>query len=165
PAAGYPVPVREDGTVMLPDVGPVPVLGLSVAEAREVIRRAYLEKKVQPKEAERAMVTLLHQRSQEVIVFRQEATVMAIDPSGAAFTPNRRGTGHLVELPGYENDVLHALAQTGGLPGLDAYNEVLIFRNCFRDADGRALVLNQLQGPAAGRLPCGLGSPQVGRIP
>ena len=39
-----------------------------------------------------------------------------------------RGTGHLVALPAYENDVLSALARTGGLPGLDAVNEVVIER-------------------------------------
>ena len=35
----------------------------------------------------------------------------------------------MVELPTYENDLLHALTATGGLPGVDAQNEVWIFRN------------------------------------
>jgi hypothetical protein len=40
----------------------------------------------------------------------------------------KRGTGKLVKLPAGENDVLHALAETGGLPGLDARNEIVIVR-------------------------------------
>ncbi len=35
--------------------------------------------------------------------------------------------------PPYENDGLHALAQTGGLPRLDAVNEVVIQRSYFQD--------------------------------
>jgi len=45
----------------------------------------------------------------------------------------KRGAGFAVDLPAYENDVLHALALTGGLPGLDAVNEVVIQRGYFQD--------------------------------
>ncbi len=31
-------------------------------------------------------------------------------------------------MPAYENDVLSALSQTGGLPGLDVFNEVVVFK-------------------------------------
>ena len=45
-----------------------------------------------------------------------------------------------VDLPAYENDVLNALARTGGLPGLDAQNEVVIERGSAADfADPEAL--------------------------
>src|SRR5262249_24426124 len=47
-----------------------------------------------------------------------------------------------IDLPAYENDVLHALTRTGGLPGLDARNEVVIERGAAAGA-GAA-------GPAAG---------------
>jgi len=40
----------------------------------------------------------------------------------------RRGTGAAVDLPAYENDVLNALNRTGGLPGVDALNEVIVQR-------------------------------------
>ena len=33
-----------------------------------------------------------------------------------------------MELPAFQNDVLHALALTGGLPGVDAANEIVILR-------------------------------------
>ena len=32
------------------------------------------------------------------------------------------GTGQIIDLPAYQNDVLTALARTGGLPGTDAKN-------------------------------------------
>jgi hypothetical protein len=40
----------------------------------------------------------------------------------------KRGQAEVVDLPAYENDVLHALAATGGLPGLDCINQVWILR-------------------------------------
>ena len=41
---------------------------------------------------------------------------------------HKRGTGQALELPIGENDVLTALAKTGGMPGIDAINEVVIER-------------------------------------
>jgi hypothetical protein len=52
-------------------------------------------------------------------------------------------------LPAYENDVLHALAQTGGLPGLDAVNEVVIQRGYFQEGSDREMLLQELQAPHA----------------
>jgi hypothetical protein len=40
----------------------------------------------------------------------------------------RRGTGNVLNLPAGENDVLNALARTGGLPGTDALTEVYVER-------------------------------------
>ncbi len=40
-----------------------------------------------------------------------------------------RGSGQVIDLPIYENDVLHALASTGGLPGTDAKRELWVIRN------------------------------------
>jgi hypothetical protein len=54
-----------------------------------------------------------------------------------------------VDLPAYENDVLHALAATGGLPGLDAVNEVVIQRGYFQDGPERDALLQELQAPPA----------------
>ena len=52
-----------------------------------------------------------------------------------SFSSGRQGTGTIVELPAYENDVLDALNMTGGLPGPDAMNEVIIQRGGFRRDD------------------------------
>jgi hypothetical protein len=41
---------------------------------------------------------------------------------------SHKGTATTVELPAYENDVLNALNRSGGLPGTDAKNEVIVQR-------------------------------------
>jgi protein involved in polysaccharide export with SLBB domain len=127
PAAGYPVTVREDGTVALPLVDPVPVQGLSLAQAEDAVRAAYTKKGILPAGKERVLVTLLQPRTYHVVVVRQESNG-TVAVSDATFPGSKRGTGHLIDLPAYENDVLHALIETGGLPGLDAYNSVIIHR-------------------------------------
>jgi hypothetical protein len=40
----------------------------------------------------------------------------------------KKGQAAVVDLPAYENDVLHALTATGGLPGLDCVNQVWVLR-------------------------------------
>ena len=41
---------------------------------------------------------------------------------------DKSASGALVKLPAYQNDILHALVETGGLPGLNAKNEVKVLR-------------------------------------
>jgi hypothetical protein len=49
--------------------------------------------------------------------------------TGPGVSGARRGAGMVVDLPAYENDVLTALTETGGLPGFDAKNEISIERH------------------------------------
>jgi hypothetical protein len=134
PAVGYPVPVENDGTVNLPLIGAVPVANLSLAEAHAAIRKIYLAKALLPAGRDRVIVTLLQPRVYHVVVLRQESVGFSAGTEGIG----KRGTGHVVELPAYENDVLHALAQTGGLPGLDACNQVIIYRGFFHGKQDQA---------------------------
>jgi protein involved in polysaccharide export with SLBB domain len=165
PGAGFPVEIQADGHVTLPFVAPVKVQGLSLVEAEEAIRRRYVDKGLVKPDLDRVLVTMIQQRLTSVLVFRQEAASFTLGAQGVVSTA-KRGTGSVIDLPGYENDVLHALAQTGGLPGLDAYNEVIIFRGGFRTPAERALLLQQLEscrdGPDA---LLGGHCPQVIRIP
>ena len=127
PAIGYPVPIREDGTLALPFIAPIKVEGRSLVEATKQIRDAYLYPKVILNEGEdQIIVTLIRKRMVRVLVIREE--------SGGAADISKRGTGHVVDLPAYENDVLRALSETGGMPGTDAKNEVLIYRGMYSDA-------------------------------
>src|SRR6202022_2155629 len=90
----------------------------------------------------RIIVTLQHRRTYHVQVIREDAPIngntVTIGTVGLGTgtelveSTSRHGTGHEVELPAYENDVLHALAQTGGLPGTDAIDEIVIERPPFR---------------------------------
>ncbi len=149
PASGYPVTVQEDGSIALPSVTPLAVAGLSLNEARDAIRNLYLAKKLIQPENDRIFVTLLQGRQYQVVVMRQETGAFTVGPYGP-IASSKRGTGSVVDLPAYENDVLHALALTGGLPGLDAYNEIIIQRDGFHDAGDRDAVLKHLEGAPVG---------------
>jgi protein involved in polysaccharide export with SLBB domain len=142
PALGYPLPVREDGTVPLPLAGPVNVKGLTLIQAQEKIQRAYREPKKLLPEGRIPIVTLIRPRVYRVLVVRQDSPGGAAIPqtgiglgaflaqgvgSGTSATGSR-GTGATIELPAYENDILTALTRTGGLPGYNAVNEVVIQR-------------------------------------
>jgi hypothetical protein len=48
------------------------------------------------------------------------------------------GTGYEISLPAYENDVLHALALTGGFPGSNAVRKIVIYRESARRPPPRA---------------------------
>lgn len=129
PAVGFPFPVRKDGTISLPQVDPILIQGKTVAEAQDIVRDVYIKKELLPKGRERVIVTLMQQRQYRVMVFRQEAGGFTTTGVGNIISSaNKRNTGHFVDLAAYENDVLTALAQTGGLPALDVFNMVIIFK-------------------------------------
>src|SRR5262249_54563229 len=73
------------------------------------------------------LVSLMRPRQTRVQVIRQDSGSVTIGPGVVANT--RRGSGATVDLPAYENDVLNALTRTGGLPGLDAINEIMVQRD------------------------------------
>jgi protein involved in polysaccharide export with SLBB domain len=156
PALGYPLVVQDDGKIMLPMVGAVSVQGMTVNQAAAAIRKAYLDAEKIKADVDRVVVTLLNPRQQHVIVFRQEAANLLIGPEGVT-SGTKRGTGQEVDLPAYENDVLHALAVSGGLPGLDAYDEVIIYRHCFRDGSGREAVRLGMEAQQPGHAALALG--------
>jgi len=165
PAVGFPITIRSDGTVSLPFVDPVSLAGMSIEEAQAAVRDAYLKSKILQPGRERVLVTLLRRRVEQVLVFREDAGAQAPTGTGVGSTSRsfgvtfgaggssatlKRGAGFAVDLPAYENDVLHALAQTGGLPGLDAVNEVVIQRGYFQDGIDREALVGKLEGLPSG---------------
>jgi protein involved in polysaccharide export with SLBB domain len=137
PAIGYPVPVREDGSLALPFVAPIRVQGLSIVAATEKIRQAYTTPRaiIKP-DSDQVIITLIRKRTTRIMVIREEA--------GGKEGVSKRGTGHVVDLPAYENDVLRALTETGGMPGTDAKNEVMIYRGMFNEAVSYDQIMSQL---------------------
>lgn len=130
PSIGYPVLVQENGSINVPFTDPISVAGMSIDEAREAIRIAVTEKKqLVPKDRARIYVSLMQPRRYHIIVVRQDASGAGVDVATGILGSTRRGAGFPVDLPAYENDVLNALARTGGLPGFDAMNEVIVQRN------------------------------------
>jgi hypothetical protein len=75
-----------------------------------------------------------------------------------------RGSADVVDLPAYENDLLHALAVTGGLPGTDAAREIWIFKRSGLQ-DPHAICAEELQARTANFVEGETGNNQVVRIP
>lgn len=147
PAIGFPIPIREDGTVALPLISPIKVMGLTLAQAEQAIRDRYIAEGILIQGRDRIIVTLLRKRTYEIMVIREDqGTTNYTTAQGMLLAgPAKRGAAFSVDLEAYENDVLHALTETGGLPGLDAQNEVIILRGSFLDAQGRNSLLSELQ--------------------
>lgn len=131
---GYPIPVLEDGTVSLPLIDPVQVRGMSLREAQDTIKKAYLDKEIL-KEPVKILVTLLRPRHYRVLVVRQDSggTGQSFTYGGNLQFTAKRGSGVVLELPAYENDILTVLTRSGGFPGNDAQNEVLIQRGMAKE--------------------------------
>lgn len=159
PALGFPVPIQEDGNIALPYLDPLKLAGQSLSEATESIKAAYISAQILPKGQENIIVTLIRRRTVRVQVIREE--------SGGREGVAKRGTGQTIDLPAYENDVLHALNETGGLPGTDAKNEIYIIRGSFTEGRNQDEIIAQI---LSSKQPCDCPSPlpddpSVTRIP
>ncbi len=150
PSIGYPIAVQDDGTLSLPLVEPLNVDGLTLDQVRDAIRDTYIEEDILRAEKARPIVTLIRERTYDVIVVREDASQIGGGGGG-----NIRGgsdfsaSGGLVKLPAYQNDILHALVQTGGLPGLNAKNEVKVLRASQADQRKRAQFIRDFNVAAA----------------
>lgn len=141
PTVGYPIQVRDDHTISLPQIPPLLVYGMTLHEVEQAILKAYTvdNKILNPSEA-LVMVSLQRPRITRVLVVRQEATTSLSAPSGAGSVnigTTGKGTARTVTLKAYENDVLHALARSegvDGLPGLNAENVIYVIRRRARAA-------------------------------
>jgi protein involved in polysaccharide export with SLBB domain len=148
PALGFPVPIQEDGTIALPYVDAIPLKGKTLTEATQAIKNAYIAAQILIKGEENIIVTLIRRRSVRVQVIREE--------SGGVEGVSKRGTGQTIDLPAYENDVLHALNETGGLPGTDAKNEIFIIRGSFEEGRNQDEIIAHLR---AAQQPCDCPTP------
>jgi hypothetical protein len=131
------VPVREDGTIALPLIDPVKVTGLSIAEAQVEIVKAYtVTRKILQPGRERVIISLMQPRQYHVLVAREDGGAVETASTGGfggysggtSITETRRSIGVSLDLPAYENDLLNALMRTGGVPGFEAEDYVIIQR-------------------------------------
>jgi hypothetical protein len=129
-----PVLIGTGGAVSLPRIAPVNVTGKTLTEAADIVRQAYQDGGIIA-EGQPVSVTLVKARVQRVLVLRED-----IESNAPTFLPKtsmsytRRGEGDIVDLPAYENDVLHLLAATGGLPGIETYSHVWILKSTSPEA-------------------------------
>lgn len=147
PSIGYPIPVQEDGTLSLPLLEPLNVENLTLEQVRDAIRDAYIDNDILRPEKARPIVTVIKERTYDVIVIREDNAQRGGGGGGGGGEirglTDDSATGGLVKLPAYQNDILHALVQTGGLPGLTAKNEVLILRASKADKRKRAQFMRE----------------------
>jgi protein involved in polysaccharide export with SLBB domain len=178
PGVGYPVRVLSNGTITLGRLGTVNVKGLSIEGADKAIRALAVKEGLFAAGKEKVSVSLQQPREFRVLVIRQDSAGQEFGGGGnltgrsvgfvVGFGGNaprgaRRGQGFALKLPAYENDLLNALARTGGFPGTDAQNEIIIERGSFKtDADRDALIREMENGGAC--IP-GAGHRNLIRIP
>jgi protein involved in polysaccharide export with SLBB domain len=134
---GLPVPVQEDGTIQLPQLDPIMVKGMTLKEVREAILKQIVEEKkiLQPGKG-RVSVDLLQPRRYRVLVVREDAQPVqpqfaAAGPIAAVIGGTKRGAAFSLLLEPGRNDLLQALTLTGGPPGLEAKNEIIIRRGTY----------------------------------
>jgi len=137
PSIGFPIVVQESGTISLPSIAPLKVQGMTVEQVTDVIRKAYLDERIfTDPDKLRPIVTMLKERTYNVVVVRQDVAVQGNQQQQnqqqirGAYNrgADQSASGRVVKLPAYQNDVLHALMASGGLPGINAKNEVKILR-------------------------------------
>lgn len=155
PSLGFPIPIRDDGTAPLPLITPPKLAGMTVEQAEAAIVKAYTtgpNRILEPGKA-RIIVTLLRPKLTRVTVIRQDTPGGGVNiqpPRNLGvirstrefrggvteiYEAERGELSSVIDLPGYNNDVLTALAYTGGLPGQNAEPEVIIER-AWRGAPG-----------------------------
>ena len=166
PAIGFPVPIREDGTISLPLVDPIPVRGLTVQQAEALITRAYREgpRPILIKRG-RIIVTQLRKRTNRVFVVRQDNSQSQVGQQfqgrgGTGAVNNRTdqsSRGFVLQLPAGQNDVFTALSQTGGIPGVNAKPEIRVLRgNRLQTAERDARMSEFYRTNTADRFPYGV---------
>lgn len=138
PSIGFPIVVQESGTISLPSIDPIKVKGLTIEQVTKLVRNAYIEAKI-VRDASKLQpsVTLMQERTFNIVVVRQDIAGQG-QMNQQQFNMMGRGnyfrgadqssTGKMIKLPIYQNDVLHALMASGGLPGINAKNEVKILK-------------------------------------
>ena len=129
PGVGIPVTVQANGELQLPLVSAIQARGYTQLQIAEKIRNAYIEKGIVKAGNDQVNVSLIRGRVNRVLVLREDiaAPGPTLVTKGSTML-QKRGSAEVIDLPVYESDILHALAVSGGLPGVDANNEVWILR-------------------------------------
>lgn len=162
---GLPLEVDAEGQIELPLVGKISLEGMTLPEATAEVKRVYREKQITREDTERVLVSLITARVHRIVVLREDTpapTVQLVAPGQVDHI--HRGSADVVDLPVYENDLLHALAITGGLPGTDAARELWIFKRSGL-TDPHAICAEELMARTSAFPEGEVSDPQVIRIP
>ncbi len=137
--------------ISLPLVKPIKVAGLTEDQARDLIRKTYLDAKILKEDESRKIspiVTIIKKRQINVIVIRQdrqqEGANQQLNQTGRGVAAtDYSAKGQSLKLDAYKNDILNALVETGGLPGVTAKNEIKILRSSRADQQARMAFMQQ----------------------
>lgn len=131
PSIGYPVTVKDDGTIDLSQIRPLKVKGMTIEQVRDLVRREYLERNIVKEDENRIfnpIISRLQDRTYSVAVVRQDIASESLVDKEYTRGSDDSAKGSIVKLKAGENDVLHALIESGGLPGINAKNEIKVMR-------------------------------------
>ncbi len=147
PATGFPITVLEDGMISLPLVRPIKVEGLTEDQARDLVRKTYLDAKILKEDETRKVspiVTVIKKRQVNVVVIRQDHHgLVGGGGRGSITSVDYSASGKVLKLDAFKNDILNALVETGGLPGVTAKNEIKILRSSRADKLSRMAFIQQ----------------------
>ena len=109
PAVGFPIPIRDDGTLPLPLVAPLDVRGKTLTEVEQMVRKAFVDdEKILQKGRDQILVTLMRERTTRVVVIREDDGTNAAIAGGSRQFGNaqevisgteRQGTGYTLDMP------------------------------------------------------------------
>jgi protein involved in polysaccharide export with SLBB domain len=145
PVTGYPFPIRDDGTISLPLIPAIDARGMTLTKLEERVREEYtVKRKILQPGRDRITIGLIKERTTRVIVVRSDQQVDSGATTQNSMQARRviqgadeSGKGFVIDLKAYKNDLMNALAESGGLPGLSAKNEVKILRRAKADPEKR----------------------------
>lgn len=150
PALGYPVPIRDDGFISLPLIAPLRIAGLTIGEAENKILKAYtVDNKILLEGNEGILVTLMKRRTYNVLVIREDVgdkQQTSLSRNQVYLDEGKSTESFSIDLPAYENDVLHALSETGGMPSERAKNEIVVLRGGMNKGAGEIKAIVQAIG-------------------
>ena len=109
----------------------------------------------------------MKRRTYNVLVVREDITdgrKFALRKNDILVDEGQQGQTFSIELPAYENDVLHALSETGGMPGEGALNEIMILRGGMNLETNHSAIIQSVHG-TGGPIDLPFGEAEIVRIP
>ncbi|WP_233148296.1 polysaccharide biosynthesis/export family protein [Rhodopirellula sp. MGV] len=148
PSIGFPIPVQDLGVINLPLLPPIEVAGLTLEQIREKVLAAYLEREIIRPTDEVPIISIMKERRNDILVLRSE-TNMSSTSTGVSARSDQSSAAYTLDLPFYKSDVLNALTESGGLPGINEKNEVVVYRTSRISAENRQAIIAKLMSPAS----------------
>ena len=137
PSLGFPIPVRKDGTIPLPLINDPVVAGMTIQQAEQAVRDGYTKHQTILQPDQPIILTLVRPKTHRITVFREDAmgangriqgNRFLHETNGKTAAASPRNNAFELHLSDRDADLLNALANTGGLPGLTV-TELLVYRN------------------------------------